>query len=285
MAMRVIGIFALLLVGTFGLRAQNSGQPLYRITVVSRTIDAINYGHRSEPTKIGFRGTVLLPDARGEATVQSKRGAVEIMADFSHLQEPSLYGPQFLTYVLWAISPEGRPVNLGELVPNHANKGKLNVTTDLQAFALLVTAEPYFSVTVPSDVVVMENVLRPETVGQVQQVNVKYELMPRNAYTFDKSARPANEGRPMVSMDEYESLSALYQAQNALQNAKYVGADQYAADTYAKADGLYRQAQSYQSQKGSSRQVVTTAREATQAAEDARIITLKRQQAAGGPSQ
>jgi hypothetical protein len=89
----------------------------------------------------------------------------------------------------------------------------------------------------------------------------------------------------MVSMDEYESLSALYQAQNALQNAKYVGADQYAADTYAKADGLYRQAQSYQSQKGSSRQVVTTAREATQAAEDARIITLKRQQAAGGPSQ
>jgi hypothetical protein len=77
----------------------------------------------------------------------------------------------------------------------------------------------------------------------------------------------------------------LYQAQNALQNAKYVGADQYAADTYAKADGLYRQAQSYQSQKGSSRQVVTTAREATQAAEDARIITLKRQQAAGGPSQ
>src|SRR5258708_25879590 len=135
MAMRVIGTVALLLIGTFGLRAQNSGQPLYRITVVSRTIDAINYGHRSEPTKIGFRGTVLLPDARGEATVQGKRGVVEIMADFSHMQQPSLFGPQLLTYVVWGMSAEGRPVNLGELVPDHAKKGRLTVTRELHGFA------------------------------------------------------------------------------------------------------------------------------------------------------
>jgi hypothetical protein len=265
-------------------QAQNSAErtapePIYRVTVVSRTTKAINYGHRTEPTKIGFHGTVLLPNAQGQATVESKRGAMEIRAKFEHMDPPSRFGPEYLTYVLWAISPEGRPANLGEVVLNPSNKGKLAVSTDLQAFALLVTAEPYFSVTQPSDVVVMENVVRPDTVGKVQEVEAKYELLPRKQYVYDTVARSAVPSTPRVSMDEYEAMLALYEAQSALQIAKAAGAGEYAADTLQKAEQLYQQARSYQAQKAGSRKIVMTAREAAQASEDARAISAKRQQA------
>ena len=135
--------------------ANRVAEPLYRVTVVSRTTKAINYGHLGDPTKVGLKGTVLMTDAQGEARVESKRGAVEIEAKINHLGTPTRFGPEYLTYVLWAISPEGRPVNLGELVADPSDKAKIKVSTDLQAFALIVTAEPYFSVTQPSDVVVM----------------------------------------------------------------------------------------------------------------------------------
>src|SRR5713226_5335856 len=140
--------------------------PIYRVTVVSRTLSAINYQHRSGPTKIDFKGTVLLPTAHGEATIESKKGRIEIDSQFEHLVAPQRFGREYLTYVLWAISPEGRAVNLGELVPGRSDKGDLHVTTDMQAFGLIVTAEPYFSVSQPSDVVTLENTVRPDTVGK-----------------------------------------------------------------------------------------------------------------------
>ena len=120
-------------------------QPLYQVTVVSRTTQAVNYGHRALPTRIGFKGTVLAPNARGEATVHPKRGVVEVDASIRDLDAPSRFGAEYLTYVLWAITPQGRATNLGELVLNGRDKGKLRVSTDLQSFALIVTAEPYFS--------------------------------------------------------------------------------------------------------------------------------------------
>ena len=254
-------------------------EPIYHVNVVSRTTVAINYGHRTDPTKIDFHGTVLLPQAHGEATVQSKRGTVDIDAKFERVDPPTKFGTGYLTYVLWAITPEGRPVNLGELVPNSSNKGKLHVSTDLQSFALIVTAEPYYSVTQPSDVVVMENVLRPDTVGKVEQVNARYELLPRKGFTFDPSAPvPGAASGEKLSMDQYEAVVAIYQAQNAIQIARVAGADHYAPETFQKAQQLYRNAEYYRDKKADSKTIVMTAREAAQAAEDARAIAAKRQQ-------
>jgi len=257
----------------------SASEPIYRITVLSRTTKAINYGHRTQPTKVDFKGTVLMSAAHGEAIVQGKRGVVEIKTAFNHVDAPTKFGPEYLTYVLWAISPEGRPINLGELVLNSSNKGKLAVSSDLQSFALIVTAEPYFSVTRPSDVVVMENVVRPDTVGKVEEMDAKYELLPRKQFTYDPAANSGVSDGPKIPFNQYEATLALYQAQNALQIAEAAGANRYATDTFEKAIHLYHQAQTYYVQKAATKQVVTSAREAAQAAEDARAITVRRQQA------
>jgi hypothetical protein len=253
--------------------------PIYTVTVESRSLPAINYQHRGDPTKIDFKGTVLLPLARGEATVESKKGRVEIDAKMEHLGNPQGFGLEYLIYVIWAVTPDGRAVNLGEVMPGSSDKAELHVTTDLQAFGLIVTAEPYYSVTRPSGVVVLENAVRPDTIGGVEQVNAKYELMPRKQYNYtlppsDTSA--AIDSTKKVSMDQYEALTELYQAQNAVQIALSAGADRYAADTYNKAVQLLHEAQDRQARKMTMRMVVTTAREATQTAEDARAISVKR---------
>jgi len=255
----------------------HGSQPIYRVEVVARTVKAVNYGHRTVPTKVDLRGTVLAPEARGEARVESKRGAVEIEVQVSRLEAPSRFGNEYLTYVLWAITPEGRSINIGELVLDGGNKGKLKVSTDLQAFALIVTAEPYFAVTQPGDVVVMENVIRADTIGKVEEVAAKYELMPRGHYTFVRPPQddPHALAGKKLSMDQYEATLALYQALNAIQIARAAGADREAADTMRKAEKLYEDARNLQSRSAASREVVTMARQSAQTAEDARAISAK----------
>ena len=157
---------------------QRGRQPIYTITinVVDRTTKAINYQHRSGSTTIDFQGTVLMPAARGEAKVESKQGYMEVEVEFDNLQSATRFGPEFLTYVMWAITPEGRATNMREVILN-GTKSKLDVTTELQAFGLIVTAEPYFAVSQPSDAVVMENIVRKDTVGKVEEIAAKYELL------------------------------------------------------------------------------------------------------------
>src|SRR5438874_6995349 len=169
-------------------QVQRSGDnPIYKITinVVERSMTAVNYRHRGGSTSLDFRGTPLLPSAHGEAVVEAQKGYIEIKAEMKDMQPASRFGPEFLTYVLWAITPEGRPVNLGEVILNDNNRGMLDVTTDLQAFGMIVTAEPYFAVTQPSDAVVMENFVRPDTKGLIEQVNAKYELLKRGQYAVN----------------------------------------------------------------------------------------------------
>ena len=135
---------------------QTQSVPIYRITVVQRTTKAVSYRHRSGWTKVDLRGTPLAPEATGHADVNSRKGYLEVKAETHHLQPASRYGAEYLTYVLWAVTPEGQAKNLGEVLPNDEQNNKIDVTTELQAFGLIVTAEPYFAVTTPSDVVVME---------------------------------------------------------------------------------------------------------------------------------
>ncbi len=249
---------------------QQQSSPLYRVTVVARTTKAINYRHLSGPTQIDFRGTVLLPFSKGQAWVESKRGAIRIQAQFDKLEPATRFGPEFLTYVLWAVSPEGRADNLGEVLINGA-KSKLDVTAQLQAFALIVTAEPYFAVTQPSEVVVLENIVRPDTLGSVEEMDAKFDLLQRGQYTYVQG----NSGP--AAMDSHTPFGLL-EARNAVQIAKAAGAEQYASDSFHKATQLLQQAEGSLTHKGDKKQIETTAREAVQTAEDARAITVKRRE-------
>jgi outer membrane protein OmpA-like peptidoglycan-associated protein len=246
--------------------------PIYQVTVIERTVKAVNYQYRGGQTRIDFAGTVLLPEAKGEAIVESKAGRTEIDARFSRVAAPTRFGREYLTYVLWAITPEGHAKNLGEVLADAGDHAHLLVTTDLQAFGMIVTAEPYSAVRQPSDVVVMENVLRPDTIGKSEPIQAKFELLPRGTYTYIRqSGTPAPEG-PKVSMDRYESLLAIYQAQNAIQIARSQGADKLASDTLAKAESLLAEARQMEQRHMGRSTVVTAARQAAQTAEDARAI-------------
>lgn len=250
------------------------GVPVYKIQVVAREIPAINYFHRSGSTKIGFQGTSLLPAGKGDAKVDAAAGRTTISAHFEGLSPANGFGTEYLTYVLWAISPEGRPVNLGEVLPTGSkDKNEIAVTTNLQAFGLIVTAEPYFAVTMPSDIVVMQNVaIDDKTQGVLEQVNAHYTLLPRGAYA--ETAGRHSVLHP-ITRNERSPLE-LYEAQNAMQIAEAAGADQYAADSMRTAKTALQNAEDLDSKKSNRKETITFAREAVQSAEDARIITIRK---------
>jgi outer membrane protein OmpA-like peptidoglycan-associated protein len=212
--------------------------------------------------------------------VESKKGRTEIEVKFERVEAPSRFGHEYLSYVLWAITPDGHPKNLGEVLADGSDHAHLHVTTDLQAFGMIVTAEPYSAVRQPSDVVVMENEIRPDTIGATELIQPKYELLPRGHYTYTvpDDLQKAERNATKLPMDQYEALVQLYEAQNAVQIAKAMGADRYAAETYNRAEDLLRSARQMQDRKGDRSAIVTTARQAAQTAEDARMIAMKRQQ-------
>src|ERR1700722_4973698 len=254
-------------------------QPIYRVTVISRSLEAVNYEHRGGPTPIDFRGTVLLPDVKGSAIVESRRGSVSIDAKLEHLAPPTRFGREYLTYVLWAISPEGRPRNPGEVLVDSSNKAHLKVPSDMQAFGLMITAEPYYSVSLPSDVVVAENVVRPDTIGTRELVSARYELLPRGQYTMTlqpAQLRSVGAEAGKLPYDRYEAVLELYQAENAVQIAQSLGAAQFAPESYNKAVALLAQARDMSARKMDTHAIVSAAREATQMAEDARTIAIRR---------
>ncbi len=252
-----------------------NGVPVYKITVVGRDIPAINYFHRSGATKIGFEGTSLLGQGRGSATVESRRGRMVIDAKFEGLVPANSFGVEYLTYVLWAITPEGRPVNLGEVLPA-GSKSEITVTTDLQTFGLVVTAEPYYAVTMPSDLVIFQNVpLRDKTQGIIETVNAHYSLLPRGAYS--ETAGRHTVLNPITRDDK--SPLELYEAINAVQIAEAAGVGKYASDTLATAKQDLQNAQDVDDHKSQRKEEITYAREAVQASEDARIMTIRKMKA------
>ncbi|MGA8108265.1 MAG: OmpA family protein [Acidobacteriaceae bacterium] len=252
------------------------GVPIYRVTVVGRDIPAVNYFHRSGWTKIGFRGTSLLPMAKGGAEVSSLNGRTEIKAHFEGLGPANGFGIEYLTYVLWAITPEGRPVNLGEVLWTHGH-ADTTVTTNLQSFGLILTAEPYFAVTMPSDLVVMQNYVLPDkTAGVLETVDAHYSLLPRGAYT--QTTDGIHTVLHPITRDDRSPLE-LYEAINALQIAEAEGADKYTPDSMASAKQDLENAQEMDLHQKEMKQEITYAREAVQIAEDARIMTIRKKRA------
>jgi len=248
---------------------------IFRIQVVSRSTPAVNYLHRGGSTKIDFEGTPLMADGKGVATVESERGVIRVSANFDNFVQPSTFGPEYLTYVLWAISPDGRPVNLGELTLDHYGKGSesaIKTTSEIQTFGMIVTAEPYYAVTQPSDVVVMENVVRKDTRGVIETIDAKYELLPRGMYSSEGKAK----GFLPVRVDKKNPFE-LYEAENAVMLARVAGADKYAADSFQKALDALDWAHRNQIQKPGQKPVITMAREAALRAEDSRVIAIRAQ--------
>lgn len=256
---------------------QRDQVPVFRVTVVGRTTPAVNYRPRSGDTKIDFAGTPLMPQAKGTARIKGQKGYIEINADFKNVRPASQFGPEYLTYVVWAITPEGRARNLGELQIK-GDDGDVKVTTELQAFGLIVTAEPYFAVTQPSDVVVMENVVREGfggTVGNIEVINAKYELLKRGSYLMNQDV-----GRFKVKPLEPGAPLDLAEARNAVELARLAGADRFAADTFDKAADLLSQAEMARTRGRGGNAVMMPARQAVQTAEDARLIALQKQEEA-----
>ena len=254
---------------------QKDQMPVFRVNVFARTTKAVNYRHRGGSTTVDLRGTELMPDVGGHAKVDGKAGRLAVSVELTHMQPVNKFGGQYLTYVLWAVTPEGRAVNLGEVLPGENGKNKLDVTTDLQAFGLIVTAEPYYSVTHPSDKVVAENILRQETKGFEEPIDAKFDVLEGGQYTIDipSAQLPSTQADPKVPLD-------LLEARNAVAIAKAAGAKQYAADSLAKAEDMLQRAEDYWQRKQGRTPIGTAARGATQMAEDARVLTLRRKEQA-----
>lgn len=252
-----------------------NGMYIYHVKVVQRELDAVNYLNHSGSTHINFVGTDLMPSAKGDAKVDPQTGKMHVQVKFDGLSAANGFGREYLTYVLWAISVDGRPQNLGEL-ELAGNKASLDVTTAFQSFGMIVTAEPYYAVTQPSDVVVLKNVFSDKTQGVLQQVNVHYSLLPRGLYANTDGAR-SNED-PITDREHYPL--ALYEAHAAARTARQTGADKYAADIMQEVNTDLKNADDMQASKHRDvKMIFTYARSATQRSEDARIVTLRKQAA------
>jgi len=251
----------------------NDNIPTYRVTVVQRTTEAVDYRDRGGTTQVDFKGTSLMPAVDGNAKVTGHTGRLAIDANLHHLALPRSFGPEYLTYVLWAITPEGRPLNLGEIRPNDDGNSRLQVTSGLQEFGMIVTAEPYFAVTRPSNLVVAENIVRQDTEGGNHPIHARFDLLEKGQYTVNV---PPDQ-LPATTADKKVPLELL-EAQNAIAIAQAAGAEQYASDTLAKAKAYLAQGQDYLRRKQSITPIGAVARAATQAAEDARLLTLQKKQ-------
>jgi len=248
--------------------------PIYSITVTSRTISAVNFHHREGWTDLNLVGTALLPEGRGTVRVDSKTGATRVDVSVDHMRPAPTVGPEFLTYVLWAITPEGRPQNLGEVFIDENRHAKLSAATELQSFGLIVTAEPYYAVTQPSSAVVLEGVINRDTTGIIMPVEAKYELLERNFYQ-----RQAASSAFGVVMDRRAPLD-LREARYAHVIADAVGARHYAPDALEKARIDLQNAENLMGSRSPDiKQVQTLARHATQLFEDARLISIKKAKA------
>ncbi len=236
--------------------------------VASKSTNAVGYTIGGGSTKIDLKGTDLLPGALGEAKVEARQGATTIEVQCTGLASPAKFGTEFLTYVLWAVSPEGRTVNLGE-IPVKDAKGELKASTPMQMFSLIVTAEPYFAVRMPSELVVLENEVRKGTKGKIFPVN-NYHLMKKAQY--QKKANPL-----ALTMDLKNVPLRMYQARNAFEIASLSQSEKYAPEIYTKAEASLKMAENALARKANTKEIISQAAQAIQFSEDARALSVQRQ--------
>jgi len=238
--------------------------------VVSRTVKAVGYQVGGGGTKVDLKGTDLLPQASGEAKVEAQKGVTKIEVVVKGLAQPGKLGSEFLTYVLWAVSPDGRTSNLGEIQIDNAGEGELKPTTQLPTFSLFVTAEPYFAVAYPSELVILENDIRKGTKGKIFIVN-DYKLLKRGQY--EKMGNPL-----ALSVDLKNTPLEMYEARNSVEIAKSRGADKYAPEIFTKAESSLKMAETSLAAKAAKKEIISAARQTVQFSEDARALAVKRRE-------
>jgi outer membrane protein OmpA-like peptidoglycan-associated protein len=239
-------------------------------TVTTKSVKAIGYQVGGGGTKVDLKGTELMAQANGEAEVEAKAGATKVEVSIKGLAQPSTLGTEFMTYVLWAVSPDGRTINLGEILTNKNGEGKLSPTTQLQTFSLFVTAEPYFSVRLPSEMLILENETRKNTKGKIFVVS-DYKLMKRSQY--EKIGNPL-----ALTLDLKNVPLEMYEARNAVEIAKSRAADKYAPEIFSKAEGSLKMAENSLASKADKKETISTARQTVQFSEDARALSVQRQE-------
>jgi outer membrane protein OmpA-like peptidoglycan-associated protein len=239
-------------------------------TLTTKTVKAVGYQVGGGGTKVDLKSTALMPQASGEAEVEAKAGVTKIEVSIQGLAQPSTLGTEFMTYVLWAVSPEGRTINLGEILTNKYGEGKLSPTTQLQTFSLFVTAEPYFSVRLPSEMLILENDTRKGTKGKIFIVK-DYKLMKRSQYQ--------KMGNPLaLTLDLKNVPLEVYEARNAMEIAKSRSADKYAPEIFSKAEASLKMAENSLARKADKKEIISTARQTVQFSEDARALSVQRQE-------
>jgi len=263
-------VFAVLVAGVPMLAAQSkpgnstsaaTAAPV--VNAVSHTTKAMHYRPGAN-TKLPFQATELMAGASGEAKIEAKKTTIAIDAKIQGVEEATKFGLEYLTYVLWAVSPEGRADNLGELVVKKGT-AELKSSTDMQTFGLIVTAEPYFAVTQPGNMVVMEG-----SVPQGEEIGAKFELVGKGTYS-STNERIQNA---IFGIDRSTPME-LFEARNAVRIAHIAAGDKYATSILAKADQQLAQAeQTYRGKQGKTA-IDSAARETAQTAEEARIMAVK----------
>jgi outer membrane protein OmpA-like peptidoglycan-associated protein len=270
------GLLAALATPSFGQTTKSaaSGSPSTSTSApsggtVSRTTKAVNYRRAGGTTKIDFQGTELMQGAVGEARVDSKSNRMEIDARFQGLEPATKFGLEYLTYVLWAVSSQGRAVNLGEVALKNGS-AQVKAICDMQTFGMIVTAEPYFAVTQPGNMVVLENILGPATQGKVENIDAQYELLGRGIY----SSSNTKIENAIFGIDRKTPLE-LFEARNAVRIAQNAQADRYAASSFAKAKQQLQNAEDVYSRGSEKKSVEASAREVVETAEEARVMAVK----------
>jgi outer membrane protein OmpA-like peptidoglycan-associated protein len=234
-------------------------------------VEAVGYKVGGGSTKLDLNSNDLMPEATGDAKVEAKKGTTSIEINVKGLSQPSKFGSEFLTYVLWVITPDGRTGNTGEILIDKNGEAKLSATTPAQTFAMIITAEPYFAVRVPSEVVVLENDVRKNTKGQIFPVN-DFKLMKRGQYE--------KLGNPLAMTPDPKVPLQAYEARNAVDIAKTRGAEKDAPEIFSKATASLQIMENALSTKSDKKQIISTARQTIQFAEDARQLAAERQEQA-----
>ena len=248
-----------------------ANQPLPASEVITKSVAAVGYLVGGGSTKVDLNGTDLMPAASGQAKVEikSKAGKTNVKAGVKGLKPPSSFGSEFLTYVLWVVTPEGHTGNIGEVLINKNGDGTLSATTPAQTFSLIVTAEPYFAVRVPSEMVVLQSEPRKDTKGKIFPVT-EYKLMKRDQY--------AKMGNPLALTLDPKVPLEMYEARNAVDIAKSRGADKYAPEILAKAQASLEIAENALSSNANKNDIISAARETAQFSEDARAYSAQCQE-------
>ncbi|HTP31453.1 MAG TPA: OmpA family protein [Candidatus Acidoferrales bacterium] len=238
--------------------------------LVDKAIRAVSYQVGGGSTQIDLNPTGVVPGAGGEATIQARQGVTNIEVSLKGMASPTKLGAEFLTYVLWVVSPDGRFNNVGEIQPDNNGQAKLKATAATQTFSLFVTAEPYFAVRQPSEEVILVNDVRKNTKGKIVVVN-DYKLMRRSQY--EKLGNPL-----ALSLDLKNVPLEVYEARNAVEIAKSRAADKYAPEIFTKADGGLKLTENALARKTNKKDIISTARMTVQSSEDARALSVQRQE-------